>query len=422
MAEHEESSGAAPAAVDRVVARQPIVGLEHEIVAFQLVNRPAPEVGRSTSHGAGAGETLTMSAVLGDLTVDLSQLVGDVRVFCAAGPEVLADSTVVTAPSGRTVLMVPAELGADPAVVERCRLLVQEGYSIAVDRLDRVPGAEALLALADVAVIDLQQCPRPRAEELVARCRVLGVTAMAARCPSEDDLTWAAAAGFELFHGPAVQRPVEVNGRTLAPSALAQVQLASELLDERLDFGRVEAILAHEPALVVQVLHLASLGAAGGLRRDVHSVREALVLLGTVRIRQWAAITVLGQQVSRVSSDALAVALVRARMCELLAQPRGLDRGFAFTAGLLSTLDLLLGVELTEVEKRVDVGSAMAAAAFRRETPLGELVGLVRDYQDAVDEGEPAPAGLSDVELVAAMAFCWATAHISAMERTLQPS
>jgi EAL and modified HD-GYP domain-containing signal transduction protein len=331
---------------------------------------------------------------------------------------VLEGTTPVTPPTHRTVLDVPADRCTDEEVVGRCREFLEEGYSIALDRFAWHPGIEALLEIANVVKIDLEHHTREEVLALMGRCRPFGVTLLATRCQGEDDLAWAKLAGFALFQGPAVQRPVEVSGITLAPSALAQVQLATELLDERLDFSRVEAILSTEPALVAQILHEASLGAGSGLRREVHSVRGALVLMGTVRIRQWVALTVLGRQVSNNRTDALATSLVRARMCELLAPPRGIDRAFAFTAGLLSALDRLLGVDISEVEERVDVDDALAAAAFRREGGLGELVGLVADYQDAVDNGEPTGAELGNVELMAAMAFCWAMSHITAMERT----
>jgi len=403
-----------PAAVDRLVARQPIVGTDDQLVAFELLHRATPDVAADSR----TEDTVTVSAFLGDVEVDVAGLVGELQLFCEAAPEVLAGTTAVTLPKDRTVLLVPAEAGADADIVERCRALVAEGYAIAVDRLSWCEGVEALLELADAVKIDLETNSREQTLELVAQCRPYDVTLLAARCQTRQDLLWATMAGFELFSGPAVQRPVEVSGNTLAPSALAQVQLATELLDERVDFSRVEAILSHEPALVVQVLRYASLGADGGLRREVHSVREALVLLGTVRLRQWAALAVLGRQVSDVRTDALAVALVRARMCELLAQTRGIERGFAFTAGLLSALDRLLGVPMSEVESRVDIDEAIAAAAFRRETPLGELVGQVADYQDSVDTAEPAPAGLGDVALIAAMSFCWAMHHIHAIEKS----
>ena len=83
-------------------------------------------------------------------------------------------------------------------------------------------------------------------------------------------------------------------------------------------------------------------------------------------------------------------------MCELLADRAGIERGFAFTAGLLSALDRLLGVPLAEVADKVDVDQELAAAAFRKEGMVGKLVRLVTEYQDAVDAGGPTRSELGE--------------------------
>jgi EAL and modified HD-GYP domain-containing signal transduction protein len=413
--QHSQPPSGGQVTVERVVARQPIIGLGDRVVGFQLLQRPTTE---APSDLADADETITLSSLLGEASFDIDLLFGGTQLFYRPGPGLFTTTGRVSRSVRQTVLEVPAELGTDPEAVARCGVLWAAGYSIAAQLSDWRPGVEPLLRLADFVSIDVASVPRDRVVDLVARCAPYDVTPLATSCLTEEDLVWARNAGFLLFQGPAVVHPVGISGQTLAPSALARVQLASELLDERLDFGRVEEILAHEPALVVQVLHLASLGAGGGLRREVRSIREALVLMGTQRLRQWAALLVLGRQVSKSRTDALGVALVRARMCELLADRAGIERGFAFTAGLLSAMDRLLGVPLAEVEAKVDVDHSLSSAAFRHEGMVGKVVALVSDYQDAVATGAPIDPELGDVELIGAMAFAWAISHVRAIERT----
>ena len=413
MAQQPHEAPTGPTTVERVVARQPIITRTGRIIGFQLVQRSMTE--HAATH-AGDGDTVSVSTLLGDMSVSVDALVGDTQLFCQPGPWLLTGTAPASTLARRTVLEVPAELAGNAEVLDRCRMMLREGYALALIDFDWYPGIEALLELSDAVEVDLVTTPRERAIDLVERCRPYDVPLLATRCRTEDDLTWAGHVGFELFHGPAVGRPVQVNGATLAPSALSQIQLATELLDEQLDFSRIEGIINQDPALVVQVLRQASLGAGGGLRREVHSVREALVLMGTPRMRRWAALAVLGRQVGHSPSDALAVAFVRARMCELWAQPRGIDRGFAFTAGLLSALDRLLGVDIAEVERRIDVDEKLAAAAFRREGPVGELVSLVTDYQDNLAAGEPSDPESGDVEVVAAKAFTWAMSQVNVVE------
>jgi len=158
-----------------------------------------------------------------------------------------------------------------------------------------------------------------------------------------------------------------------------------------------------------------SAGAGGGVRRQVRSLREALVVLGTTRLRQWAGLVILSRH-SRRQGDALVTALVRARMCELLAPGRGLDGPFAFTAGLLSALDLVLGVPLPEVEQQVTVAEELSDAAFGRQGEMGELITRVVDHEQWIDTGSRLPDDHDEVTLVGAQAFGWAAQYAGAME------
>lgn len=398
--------------VHRVVARQPIVAKDDHLVAFRMIFRqtaPTP-----TAIGP-YGPTFTAEVMADEAAFDIGALVGDKQLYCRPWPEVLAGAVPVTLPPRRSMLEVGHDLLVGAHTLDDARRLAGGGYPVALELRDWRPELASLVDVASVVRLDLAVLSRDRAAVLVDAVAPYDVTLMASGCQTADDLGWAGQSGFELFSGPAVQRPVEPDG-ALAPSALGQVQLAAELLDERVDFGRVEQILNHEPALVVQVLHEASLGAGGGLRREVHSIREALVVMGTMRLRQWAAMAVLGRNVATPRTDALTVALTRARLCALLAKPRGLDAGYAFTAGLLSALDRLLGVPILVVEHRIDVDKELAAAAFHREGRVGALVGLAARYQDAVEADLPGP-DITDIDLMAAGAFAWAMSNISAIER-----
>ena len=256
----------------------------------------------------------------------------------------------------------------DDETVQGAADLVERGYRLALDDFVWVDGAERLLELASIVKIDVQAQSRDEAEALAARCAPYDVLLLAEKLETDEELAWARAAGFDLFQGYGIERPHVVRAQTIPASALAHVQLAMTLLTEDVDFDELDSILRREPGLVLQVLQLASIGAGRGLRREVRTVREALVLLGTVRIRQWVALTLLTGRPG-AGPDGLATALVRARACELLARQRGVaEPDFAFTVGLLSALDLLLGLPIEDVAAMLDVPEGVGRAAFARES------------------------------------------------------
>src|SRR4051794_8855709 len=282
------ASGWSPMTAEVVVARQPIIDLAGDVVGFELLYRPI----RSDSP-AVSGEQMTAQVVLGALTIGVDQLVGDKAMFCNAERGVLTGETPVTLPPARTVIEILETVDIDDGAVAGCRDLVARGFRLALDDFVWAAGVERLLEIASIVKIDLQATPRDEVRELIARCREYDVRLLAEKVETDEDVAWARAQGFELFQGYAIERPVVVRGSTIAPSAVTHVQLALTLLTEEMDFDDLEDILRREPGLVVQVLQMASAGADRGLRRPIRTVREALVLLGTTRIRQWVALTLL---------------------------------------------------------------------------------------------------------------------------------
>jgi EAL and modified HD-GYP domain-containing signal transduction protein len=389
------------------VGRQAVIDRDRRVVGYELLYRSV-----DADRPLPSGDQMTADVVLSALTIGVGQLVGDKMVFCNAERGVLTGQTPVTLPSHRTVIEVLETVAVDDEIVAGCAALVAEGYTLALDDFVWVEGAERLLDLASIVKLDVRSSTREEIEALARRCAEYDVRLLAEKLETPDELAWAMDAGFDLFQGYTIERPQVVHASALPPSVASHVQLAAAMLTEDVDFDEIERVLRHEPGLVLQVLQLASAGAARGLRREVQTVREALVLLGTVRIRQWVALTLLSGRPG-AGTDGLATALVRARTCELLAESRRLgDPEFAFTAGLMSALDLLLGVPLDEVAETFDLPAPVVAAAFRHEGPVGALVAEVTAYQQAVARAV-SDLPPSDLDTAASAAFGWAMPFVS---------
>jgi EAL and modified HD-GYP domain-containing signal transduction protein len=394
-----------------IVGRQPIVDRDGRVVAFELLYRSRQP------HPAGdmSGHQMTARVLLGAMTIGFDQLVGGQYMFCNADRSFLLSDTPVTLPPERTVIEVLETVEVDDEVVAACRQLVASGFRLALDDFVWMEGAERLLDLATVVKVDVQACTREEILELAQRCRPYGVKLLAEKVETEDDVAWAREQGFDLFQGYAIERPALVHGRSVGTSVLTRAKLATTMLTEDLDLEEIEDVLRHEPGLVVQLLQLASIGAGHGMRRPVRTVREAMVLLGTTRIRQWVALTLLDSGPTN-SPDGLATALTRARTAELLARGRGLpDPEFAFTAGLLSSLDLLLGLPLDELAATMEIAEDLKRAAFERSGQVGELLAEIVGFEASLHGLDGADGSSDDLDAAAADAFAWAMPYVSGL-------
>jgi EAL and modified HD-GYP domain-containing signal transduction protein len=189
----------------------------------------------------------------------------------------------------------------------------------------------------------------------------------------------------------------------------------AKLLDASCDVAEIEGIVATDPAMAHQLLELAGIGAASGTRRKVRTLREAVVLAGVARMRSWASLLLLIERGSG-SEEQMTTALVRARMCELLVALR--DRSaapFAFTAGMVSAFDLLLGARLEEILASLPIAHDLRNAAVGDLSPVGRVVSDVIDYQLGVRPIAPR-SGFDDWVVHAAwtQAMSWAVATSSA--------
>lgn len=204
---------------------------------------------------------------------------------------------------------------------------------------------------------------------------------MAEKIESEEDFSRCEELGFEYFQGYLLAQPSRIPGRALDPGRLAQLRIGARLLDSECPISELEDIVRRDPVMTLQLLQLASIGAAGGMRRNVRTVREALVVVGWRRLQAWASLLLICGK-GQASEEELNTALMRARMCELTAKTvDGSLSETAFTAGMLSTFDLLLNIPLEDVLRHLPLDDDLRSALLANDGPLGRLVADVADFQ-----------------------------------------
>jgi EAL and modified HD-GYP domain-containing signal transduction protein len=133
--------------------------------------------------------------------------------------------------------------------------------------------------------------------------------------------------------------------------------------------------------LSFRVLRVAGNGAAHGMYREVRSVREAVVMLGQRQLRRWVMLMLVADS-EDTPPEQLALAMVRARMGELLAAMiPGLGGDVGFTVGLLSALDLLLDAPMADAIETLPLDAETRAALVDGTGRLGEIIACIRGFE-----------------------------------------
>jgi c-di-GMP-related signal transduction protein len=358
------------------VGRQPIVDLEGDVVAYELLFRDAVDATRATRRSAEATSQVIVSAFT---DFGLEQLVGSRVCFINVTKEFLVGELPIPFDCGQAVLEIVETVDVDDAVVEGVTRLVESGFTIALD--DFTLGShERLLHLATYVKIDLLGADPAAVNEMLLRCAEHPqVQLIAERLETEDALRQAAAAGFQLFQGHVLGRPHVVSTVGIAPGRLHRLQLLGALSAAEIDFGEVVSLITQDAAITYRLLQACN-SAASGLATRVSTVREAAILLGLNRVREWVVLMLLSE-LAEATEDQLAMTMTRAKACETVAEQRGLPPDVAFTTGLLSGVADLIGQSGAELASHLPLAGEVERALTDGSGELGNLLSAVRDYE-----------------------------------------
>ena len=363
--------------MDVHVGRQPIFDRSLQVYGYELLFR-ASDAATSASM---AGDMATTQVIVNTFAeFGLERLVNDRLAFVNVTRGFVSGLLPIPLPPGAVVLELLENIPAEPDVVEGVRRLRSEGFALALDDYDGEPDRIELLRHCSYVKIDLEQVAPERLPELVASCQEHDVRLVAERVESISDMERCLELGFHYFQGYHLLRPDVVSAPAISPSQLACFQLLGQISSPDISISEIEATLRTDIAVNYRLLRAVNAAYSGSARR-ISSIRDALVLIGLIRLRSWLLLLAL-TDAEQVNEEVLSSALTRARTCELLAvSVPDANPESAFVVGLLSSLDEVLGVPMDELLTRLPLADEIQAALLCHAGPLGGLLDAVLAYE-----------------------------------------
>jgi EAL and modified HD-GYP domain-containing signal transduction protein len=284
-------------------------------------------------------------------------------------------------PPGSVVLQVAAGERLDGQLVMRLRSLRAEGHRVALADVLRRREQPPLGTIADYVTVDLAAQGGAGVRVLLRRVAHGGPKVLVRNVDSPRQRDECVELGVSLLQGFYFERPrpaavadPEAAGAGVASGAVERLHTLLALQDSPA-FEDVEAVVASDPGLTVRLLRFANSASVSAGRR-LGSIREAMVVLGAERVRQFL-LVVLVSELGAQRPALVAAALLRARLCQTLV--RDLQTGdpeTAFTAGLLSVADALLDRPMGEVLRALPVSDELYWALLGHGGPLGAALAM----------------------------------------------
>jgi EAL and modified HD-GYP domain-containing signal transduction protein len=394
---------------DFFLGRQPVLDRHQALFGYELLFRSTP-VGQANIGEGGLNATAAVIAHAAQL--GLARAIGDATCFLNVDAAVLASDIYAFLPRERTVLEIAASVAPDDAVLARLAELAGHGFSFALDGIGSSDGnnsagdparLQRLLPLARFVKLDLRATARPALAALVARLHGMHKTVVADKVETREEYQACLDLGADYFQGYYFARPSVLGGRKLSPSQIAVLEMM-KLVTSDVDNADIGRAVKRDVTVAINLLRLVNTPAVGA-RQRIDSVSQALLVLGRRQLQRWLQIMLYAEPGTQGHNQTplLMLATTRGRLMELLAQRLRPGQRYlgeiAFTAGIMSLMDVLFGIPMADIVEQIPVSDEITNALLRRTGFFGELLKLAEciEQPDSQDDDDVLPTlrGLS---------------------------
>jgi len=363
------------------VARQPIFDPQQAVYAYELLYRNS----FTNSSQVADATNATLSVIHHAFLALGTQLTGAKRVFINFGRDALLKRMPFVLRPESTIIEVLEDVEADDVIMEVCRDLKRAGYLIALDDFDgRTSNSAALVDLADFIKFDFRATTADERQDFVRRQNGRKIPLLAEKVETPEEFNEARKAGYAYFQGYFFSKPVIVSARSIPTNKMNYLRLLGDISKPELDFMALQKTIMQDTYFSYSLLNYIN-SAFFGLRTRIATIQQALMFLGEREVRKWASLVTLTFVGADKSPEILATSLIRAKLCELLAEKTYLSANTmeVFLMGMFSLLDVLIGRPLGEVIAMMNVSREMRIALTTGGNAYGELLSAVRAYERA---------------------------------------
>lgn len=376
------------------LGRQPIFDRRLEVEAYELLYRSGPH-----SEADFTDEDRASSEVLVNACIELGleRVVGDREAYVNLTRNFLTGQISLPVGPEQVVLEVLEHVEPDEGTRRGIERLKTEGFRIALDDFEPGCMTEAFLPLADIVKLDCRQLGVDRMGEVAHDLARYGVRLLAEKVESHDELEACRNLGFDLFQGYFLAKPSVIEGRKLSGSRTQLLRILAQLHAEDADLDTVQETIVADVSLSYRLMRYIN-SAAFGLSRELHSVREAVMYLGLVRVRNLVTLFLL-TNLDEKPEELVRTAMLRGRMCELLArETRRESPDSYFTVGMFSCLDALLDCAMGELLEHLPLSEAVNGALLERAGDFGAILDCVVHHERG-DFGASIPPGVGAMQI-----------------------
>lgn len=379
--------------LEKFIARQPIFDDKLKLFAYELLFRASSKNVFQPYKDASDRVVVDSTMLFG-----LQSLTGHTKAFVNLDLAALQRGTARLLPPDQVIIEILENIAPTQEVVHLCAELCNDGYTLALDDYLGHPKWEPLLPLVKFLKVDFRGCDPPARAAIANRHRNKldpsaasspnAMRLLAEKIETNDELLEARSLGYTYFQGYFFCKPVTLSAREIPGNKLNCLRLLHLVASPDFSYDAVEQLLKTDPALVYKLLRYLNSWLVA-VRGEIHSIREAIALLGEKEFRRWISVLAVVAMASDKPHELIRTALTRAFFCEALAPilpvaaPLSVQSSDLFLMGLLSVTDAILDRPMEQVLATLPIAPEVRAALCGADNPHRDAFELLLAYERA---------------------------------------
>ncbi len=361
--------------LEHFIARQPIFDTRGKVYAYELLFRSGLHNYFDCDDQDHAAASVIANS---NLLFDLGEMTSGTRAFINCTRKVLTEELMTILPRQQVVVEVLEDVEPDAELIAACQKLKKQGYLLALDDFVYHKNYEPLLEMADIIKVDFLLSDVAEQERLARTMIPRGIKMLAEKVETHEVYEQAKQMGYVLFQGYFFAKPVIISRKDIPLNKMQFMRILRDVHAPDVEFPKLAQTIQSEVSLSYKLLKLVN-SAAFSLRHRVTSILQALSLLGLKEIRSWVSLLSITQMADDKPAELISSSLIRARLCEQLAQPCAIGgrKSDLFLMGLFSLLDVIVSRPMAEILGEIQVEEDIAAA-------LTGSAGLLKNILDLV--------------------------------------
>ncbi|MDH5785028.1 MAG: HDOD domain-containing protein [Chromatiales bacterium] len=354
--------------IDLFITRQAILNSHNEVMGYELLYHDGNTKQAHPCSDAEQSAQLIVNAFLG---FGLENLVGSSKAFINLSHDFFTNAHPIPMASYQVVLEVPGACIEDDAVYAEIKQLSTQGYTFSLYDYDYNEKSAERLDAIDIIKLDLANYDIQALKEQTRYYRNHGKRIHIKGVETDSQQLLCSQLGIDYFQGTALSVIDHLMTRTSPCNANVLKTLANNRGSTP---DALASIASQDIALCFKLLRYINC-ASFSERSEIHSLPQALQLIGSSTLSQWAALCLIACSETYEGGTEATSALHRANACRELARKAGnIDIESAFLVGLLADLGSEMEKPLEDLLDSLALSPDIAFALLFGEGALGELL------------------------------------------------